>query len=353
MTPTQWLITFLIVSCIVLLVIVILLATKTINPCPDVLTTPNTASLTAKTEHTLSTDNHQPKTEEPSLELKVVEEHVTPEYLRLRHERIIFDPANQDIPRVKEAGQIGVDSEGREYVYIHNGLKVLMGKHAYHGEFADILTTNRGCHEPQEEKVFQEVLGAIQHESPVMIELGSYWAFYSLWFKHVTHGEVYLCEPMKHALDIGKDNLEFNGMTGHYYQGYIDTPGLLEEHTSTWGSKIRIDQFLQDHKIDQLTILHSDIQGAELDMLKSAEQSLKSRKIDYVFISTHTNELHTECSNELLAHGYVIIASANMDESFCWDGILVAKRPGLALPEFIPLQLRSNTFDVPSVLSAQ
>jgi hypothetical protein len=49
-----------------------------------------------------------------------------------------------------------------------------------------------GHHEPQEEKVFHEVLKQIR-PGGVMIELGAYWGYYSLWFhKNIVRATNYL-----------------------------------------------------------------------------------------------------------------------------------------------------------------
>eukprot|EP00966_Prymnesium_polylepis_P296337 6845725-Prymnesium_polylepis.1 len=46
---------------------------------------------------------------------------------------------------------------------------------------SQILRLNKGVHEPAEERLFAEVVGRMPHGA-VMIELGSYWAFFSSWF---------------------------------------------------------------------------------------------------------------------------------------------------------------------------
>jgi len=87
---------------------------------------------------------------------------------------IISDPNNLYINRVNNAGKIENDT-----VILHNGIKVT--RDGYYGDFSGILTINGGCHEPAEERMFQEVLKFIP-ENGTMIELGCYWAFYSIWF---------------------------------------------------------------------------------------------------------------------------------------------------------------------------
>lgn len=94
-----------------------------------------------------------------------------------RYREVVSDPLNILIKRVPEAGY--VDSNG--CVILHNGNRVpVNGRLAYYGGFSDILVINRGVHEPLEEYCFQVVLGQIKSASPAMIELGAYWAHYSM-----------------------------------------------------------------------------------------------------------------------------------------------------------------------------
>src|SRR5258707_487821 len=84
-------------------------------------------------------------------------------------------PDNQFIPRCPEAGQLA-DAQ----LIMHNGLRV--GALSYAGEGnRDLIVANRGVHEPQEERVFQEAL-KFMPKGATMLELGSFWAFYSMWF---------------------------------------------------------------------------------------------------------------------------------------------------------------------------
>ena len=67
-----------------------------------------------------------------------------------------------------------------------------------------IIERLKGHHEPQEEKVFHEVLKAVAPGS-TMIELGCYWAYYSLWFqKAVKNARNFMIEPAKAALECGR-----------------------------------------------------------------------------------------------------------------------------------------------------
>ena len=63
---------------------------------------------------------------------------------------------------------------------MHNGLRVLYGR--YYGSWVnEIISQLKGVHEPQEERVFYEVLKHIP-AGATMVEAGCYWGYYSMWF---------------------------------------------------------------------------------------------------------------------------------------------------------------------------
>ena len=82
---------------------------------------------------------------------------------------------NQHIPRHPDAGKI-VDCR----LIMHNGVKIAPLSY-YSAPMLKMLMLNRGVHEPQEERIFQDILRGIP-EAGCMLELGAYWGFYSLWF---------------------------------------------------------------------------------------------------------------------------------------------------------------------------
>ena len=98
------------------------------------------------------------------------------------------------IPKVNGAGNFF--GEENEYQMMHNG--VLIKRGSYHGEWmSEIISKLEGHHEPQEEKVFSEVLKTLC-AGAVMIELGSFWAYYSLWFQRsVSNAKSILIELAK------------------------------------------------------------------------------------------------------------------------------------------------------------
>jgi len=218
---------------------------------------------------------------------------------------ILSDPSNMLIPRCKDAGKVIGDN-----IVMHNNLLVHKGK--FYGKYDKILELNEGVHEPAEERMFAEVLNYIP-QGGTIIELGSYWAVYSMWFyKKIADAKVYCIERYKENIRVGVDNFHLNGVKGNFTLGAIN-------------KDIFITEFIKEKDIDIIDILHSDIEGHELKMLESITELLESKRIRYLFISTHSNKIHTSCLELLQHHGYRIIADADYDnETFCWDGLIVA-----------------------------
>jgi hypothetical protein len=228
-----------------------------------------------------------------------------------RFKEIISDPINGKIRRDINSGVIEND-----IVHMYNGIKIHKG--CYYDEFSDIFILNKGVHEPQEEYLFSLILDRIHEKNPVMIELGSYWAFYSMLFlKKFSNGKSIMIEPGKEEILSGMKNFEINDLFGEFINSHVGIDGII------------IDRFIKDYAIEKLNILHSDIQGNEIDMLDGSEDSMKKALIDYFFISTHSNQIHYSCIDKLLNNNYHIISEVDLDSTYCCDGIIVASSPNL------------------------
>jgi hypothetical protein len=103
---------------------------------------------------------------------------------------------------------------------MHNGIRIK--PLSYYGfPMLRMFKLSKGVHEPQEERVFQEVLKVIP-PGATMLELGSYWAFYSMWFqKTVPDAHCYMVEPEEAGLKSGKENFEINGLQGDFTRAFI------------------------------------------------------------------------------------------------------------------------------------
>ncbi len=232
-----------------------------------------------------------------------------------RFREVISDPLNLLIERVPAAGFVDGD-----LVYLHNGLRVpVSGPGAYFGQFSELLVLNRGVHEPLEEYVFQQVLKRLP-DSPSMIELGAYWAHYSMWFKKQRpKGEVILVEPDAECLKVGRDNFARNGFRGEFIQAFVGA------------GKFEIDAFFRNRKIKQLDILHADIQGFETEMLQGAQDVLAKHRVHYLFISTHSQAIHGAIVGQLNQLGYRVEVSCDVDvQTTSFDGLVFASAPEVA-----------------------
>jgi hypothetical protein len=249
-----------------------------------------------------------------------------------RIDLIIECPDNKYIPRVINAGKI---IRGKQIM--HNNLKINLGSY-YGPEIAKVLLLNNGVHEPQEEKVFQEVLKYIP-DGATMIEMGSFWSFYSMWFNSKIKNAInFMIEPENFNIESGIRNFKLNNMKGCFIEAFIgEESKLLSDNKKM----ICIDDFLLNQNIQYVHILHSDIQGFENDMLKGANKTLSSYKVGFIFISTHSEELHINCLKDLDHLNYKIIAEASPLNSFSEDGLIVGRSPSISGIDNISISKRN------------
>lgn len=223
---------------------------------------------------------------------------------------VVDDPNNPFIPRHMDAGKIlGT------YLIMHNGVKVHPLSY-YDRPMLQMLITNKGVHEPEEERAFQIVLPLLP-DKPIMIELGSYWAFYSLWFMRNTNGgRCFMVEAAPEYMACGERNFKCNSLCGEFTCSKVASasgPGMLS-----------MDDFVAARELREVHILHCDIQGSELEMLKGSSSLLSAQRIWFLFISTHSNPLHEECTQALSEYGYVVLRNTNLDKTSSADGLIVA-----------------------------
>lgn len=233
---------------------------------------------------------------------------------RGRFREIVSDPLNLLIARHPQAGMVDGDE-----VTLHNGHRVsLRGELSYYGDFSDILIINRGVHEPLEEYAFQQVLAQLP-QTPSMLELGAYWAHYSMWFQQARpKGQNHLVEPEKKCLAVGRANFAKNGYAGQFTQAFVGH------------GQFEVDSYLAEQGLDRLSILHSDIQGFEVEMLDGAQKTLSEQRADYLFISTHSQDIHAEVMERLTGFGYRIEVAADFEhQTTSYDGFILGVAPKL------------------------
>lgn len=243
-----------------------------------------------------------------------------------------------EIPRVKDAGKVK-QKDGVKVQVMHNGL--LVEEYGYQGGWqAETILALKGVHEPQEEKVFYEVIKRITN--PVaMIELGAWWAYYSMWYlKSFPAAQLVCTEPDPLNLELGKRNMalndiDYNAKVKFYQMASGSGKAQSAQFTTESGESIKVpiksvDAIVAECKLKAVDILHMDIQGAEVDTLEGTVKSIDSGVIRFLFISTHhyaiseNPETHQLCRDFIVKHGGHIVAEHTVLESCSGDGLIVA-----------------------------
>jgi len=241
------------------------------------------------------------------------------------------------LPKVPGAGEI-FDHDGTRVQRMFNGLLIEEG--CYYGPWmTDVITGLAGHHEPQEEVVFDGVLERLLESEPdaSMIELGSFWAFYSMSFRQRAGAANVIVdmEPDPAYLEVGKRNFALNGLESLFLHGAIgSSPGeTVSFTTESTGELIEVEQYdiaslMKAGGIDRVGLLMVDIQGFETPLLTGAIPLLRSGAVRFIIVSTH----HHVISGDALTHQNVlkmlkdagghVIAEHTVGESFSGDGLV-------------------------------
>ncbi len=153
-----------------------------------------------------------------------------------------------------------------------------------------------------------------------MIELCAYWAHYSMWFpQSFPDAQCVMVEPEEINLRCRRNNFKINNYSGEFIKSFVGS------------NAFQLDDFSTSRKMDRLDILHSDIQGYEVEMLRGGENFLSENRADYVFISMHSQSLHAEVADLLSGYGYRIEVSSDFDnQSTSLDGFILASSRNVA-----------------------
>lgn len=203
----------------------------------------------------------------------------------------------------------------------------------------------------EEYEIFTETLKNIKgKENPVMVEIGSWWGFWSLSFrKKFPKGKNYLIELGKRHLCVGLRNFQLNNFSEtHYWGGFylknsntaINIKGNYDfdynenEYfdKSVIGNKVGpelefIDIYSIEH-IDEIDLLHMDIQGSELPIienLKSEFPWILKDKIKNIIVATHSLEIHNKLEKIFNEFGFNILENRAFG-SVGGDGMLIVNK---------------------------
>lgn len=247
------------------------------------------------------------------------------------------------LAKVPGAGDV-LSLAGERVQRMHNGLLIAEG--CYYGPWmTEIIRGLRGHHEPQEEVVFAEVIRRLRasrpDSQPAIIEFGSFWAYYSMWFlREFPAGRAICIEPDAAYLEVGRANFALNGLVGEFHLGAVGAaPGELmsfvQESDGCTAEVVQydLDSALATAGLAHLDLLMVDIQGAETVLLERAMPSLSQGRVSYIIVSTH----HHSISGSALTHqralqliadcGGVVISEHSVGESFSGDGLIAVGFP--------------------------
>jgi FkbM family methyltransferase len=242
------------------------------------------------------------------------------------------------LPKVDNAGAIETRN-GQRVQVMHNG--VVVEEDCYNGAWTtEIIRRLRGHHEPQEEMAFAALLERLGTDTtaPTMIELGSFWAYYSLWAKAADPATRSICvEPDPHNLEVGRRNFALNGYDGRFIQAAVGVPHgehirIRTESDNALRSVplVTLDGLMCDEGLDRVDLLLCDTQGAELGLLTDARETLRSGRVRFLVVSTHHHSIsgdpltHQRCLAVLRDCGAHIIAEHSVLESCSGDGLIAA-----------------------------
>ena len=216
---------------------------------------------------------------------------------------------------------------------MHNGLRLSCNSIGS-GCIRDILKANKGVAEPQHERAFAEIL-RVMGPSPLILDVGARNGFYSMWMKKVRPGaRCVVVEPNKRHLENSRKNFALNKLYAQFYNAYVSmSTGRRVEGVEV----VSVEEIARRLRADYINLLHADIEGYEMELIKGAIPVLKDRRVDYFVLSTHTDGLHRQCKALLETQRYLVIADIPPAMSYVSDGLLVARRSELRGLDVIPL----------------
>lgn len=259
---------------------------------------------------------------------------------QIEQERVAMTTSCRDtdaIPKCSDAGILTRFKHNNVQI-MHNGLKVVSG--GYYGNWmSKIISDLRGHHEPQEELIFYHLLKYVRSNS-LMIELGAFWAYYSLWYLSAIKDSTAICiEPDPGNVAVGRKNAEINGLAERIrfveaWLGDEDLPSVAH-HCESTGQPRSLPQLSMSGISDLaegrvIEVLHCDTQGIEYGLIKSMKEAITAKRIRFLMLSTHhhsisrSRDTHRDCLSLLKDFGATVHAEHNIDESFSGDGLILA-----------------------------
>ena len=236
------------------------------------------------------------------------------------------------IPKVDRAGEV-VDVDGVQAQVMHEGSLVLAD--AYYGAWmTEIIRRLQGHHEPQEELVVHHMFDRLTSDVTI-VELGSFWAYYTIWGLRKLGGRAVLVEPDPANLEVTHTNLRLNGLSATVIPAAVggshgSTTSLICESDNIERvlPTVTVPGLMDDHDLDRIDFLLADTQGAETDMLARSLDLIREKRIRFLVVSTHHHSIsgdpltHQKCLEMLEEADCHVIAEHAVGESYSGDGLI-------------------------------
>jgi hypothetical protein len=161
----------------------------------------------------------------------------------------------------------------------------------------------------KEISLFETVLQNVKEKNtPTMIEIGSFWAWWSLMFRtKYPQGENILVEMAKTQLLCGQKNFELNGHGYIPYHAGIGKESSSQKGVTDLGPEISVSQIIEDVNLKSIDVLHIDAQGSESFIIRSISPLLSTGFILNIVVSTHSRDIHNEVLSILSENRYKIV----------------------------------------------
>ncbi|MEW6312657.1 MAG: FkbM family methyltransferase [Pseudomonadota bacterium] len=204
--------------------------------------------------------------------------------------------------------------------------------------------TKRNVHEAEEEDFFVDIINKTSPDG-CYVNIGCAIGYYPLLAKKLSpHLTIHAFEPLLQHRQYFIENIALNGRNKDDFilheEGIAATNGEAKFVDNSYGSSLyrpglqpRNLQTIKTKTLDSfaneigrvIDLCQMDVQGFELDVLRGAEQILKTNRVKIFLIGTHSPALHQGCIDILKMHGYAIDVDL-YDTKEQPDGILIASR---------------------------
>ncbi len=239
------------------------------------------------------------------------------------------------IPKVPGAGSV-FRRDGRRVQRMHQG--ILVPADGYYGAWmTEVIRRLRGHHEPQEELLVHHLLPYCRPGTRI-VEIGTFWAYYTAWFLSVVPGGTAVClEPDANNAACGRETLTLNGLAATWAMGAAGrrhvaaAPFRRESDGQAVVLPVHgLASLLDEVGRGPIELLHVDAQGAELPFLESLADPGTRGLVRFVVVSTHHERIsgspstHEDCLRTIRRLGGTVLEEHSVEESFSGDGLVVA-----------------------------